>query len=56
LNFVIQRVIMDDVGRTIPKDAGKRIADNWDKPLSPPRPVPKPSSLKKKGRPPKESE
>jgi hypothetical protein len=46
---------MNEVRGTIPKDAGKRIADNWDKPLSTPQPVPKPSSLKKKGRPPKET-
>jgi len=37
------------------KESGERIAKNWDKPLSLPRAVPKPSSLKKKGRPPKET-
>jgi hypothetical protein len=30
------------------------VAKPWEKPLSPPRPVPKPGGGKKKGRPPKE--
>lgn len=37
------------------KEKLKRAVENWDKPLSMPRPVPKPEG-KKKGRPKKEDE
>jgi hypothetical protein len=46
---------MDEVRDKTSKKAGEQIAKNWDKPLALPRAVPKPSSLKKKGRPPKET-
>jgi hypothetical protein len=46
---------MDETRDKTSKEAGERIAKNWDKPLALPRAVPKPSSLKKKGRPSKET-
>ena len=41
---------MDETRDKTSKQAGERIAKNWDKQLTPPRAVPKPTSLKKKGR------
>lgn len=38
------------------KEKLQRYIDNWDKPLTPPRPAPKPTSSKKKGRKPKEQD
>lgn len=38
------------------KEKLQRYVDNWDKPLTPSRPAPKPSSSKKKGRKAKEQD